>query len=446
MSARDDMRLAKRLMRLAKKHGATGVVCSVSSSMSEEVKVRDQHIEKFEISQMRGLGISVLVGKREANIVSERFDPSHSQRIVERVVAMAKAATKNPYVDGLASRELWPCDPSCLKEKEAVLELCDTSPPPTVKEMKTIALMLEEEALTYPGVTKSSGAGVSRRIGTDVMVTSEGFIVEKRGTSYSKSVSVIASKRDEMQPGGDYHSARHFADLRSNEDCARRAGESATMLLGAKPIATQAMPVIFDPRVSGRVLGWFFGAIGGRNVHFKSTFLLDKKDEQIFPEDVTITDDPHIPRKFGSRLYDAECVKTSRYELVRNGRLMMWVTSMESGLMLEIPSTGHASGKSNLLLSFGPVSREQLRGSVPTAFLVTGLLGHGPNIVTGDFSSGAEGLLIKNGEIIHPVNKVTIAGNLLDMWKTMQHGNDREEYGSVSCPSLLFDRMMVSGA
>ncbi|MEK7118281.1 MAG: TldD/PmbA family protein [Patescibacteria group bacterium] len=446
MSTRDDMRVAKRLMRLAKKYGATGVTCSVSSSTNEAIEVRDQCVEKFEATiGERQLGLSVLVGKREASIESECFGAQHCERLVERVVAMAKVATENPYA-AIAPRELWPCDPACLTEKEAFLERCDKNPPPRIGEMKALALELERSALHYPDVTKSSGASVSRGMGTSVFMTSEGFIAEHKGTSYTKSVSMIAARGSEMQSGGDYHSARHFADLRSNEECARRAGESAVMLLGAKPIATQVMPVIFDPRVAVRILGWFFGATNGRNVHFKSTFLLDKKYEQLFPDDVTITDDPHIPRKFGSRLYDAECVKTARHELVRNGRLMMWTTSMESGLMLGIPSSGHASGKSNLLLSFGSVTRAELCRSVPTAFLVTGLLGHGPNIATGDFSSGAEGLLLKDGEIIHPVNEVTIAGNLLDMWKTMRHGSDREEYGSVSCPSLLFDRMTVSGA
>ena len=445
MSTRDDIRLAKRMMRLAKARGATGVVCSVATSSYEAVEVRDGRQEKFDtVLGRRDLALSVLVGKREAHIGTTRLDPCYLDVLVEKVVEMAKAATENPYAV-MAGAELWPCDPSLLPEKEAVLELCDNSTPPSAKEMRALALDLEGRALSYPGVAKSAGASVSRSVGENILVTSEGFVAQNKRTRYSKGVSVIAVKGNEMNSGGDYHSARHFCDLRRNEICAALAGERAVMLLGGTPVPTEVMPVIFDSPVAARVLGWFFRGIGGSAVFFKSTFLADKKGEQVFPDDVTIVDDPHLPRMLGSQLYDDDCVRTARNELVSRGKLMMWVTSLESGMQLQIPSTGHAGGMSNLILLPGVRTREELVRSIERGFLVTGLLGHGPNMATGDLSSGAEGLLIENGTVTRPVAEVTVAGNLLDLWRTMQCASDTQEHGQVCTPSLLFDHMTVAG-
>ena len=207
------------------------------------------------------------------------------------------------------------------------------------------------------------------------------------------------------------------------------------------------MPVIFDREMSSSLIGALLWAIYGSSIYDKSSFLFEKLGEQIFRPGIVIVDNPFIPRGRRSRLYDQETVRSKRYHVIDNGVLTMYLTSIESGAKLGIPSTGHASGSSNVTLMRGTQTLEELIGSIDRGLLVTDLLGHGPNIATGDYSSGAAGMLIENGGVTRPVNEVTIAGNLLDMFRMLIPASDMsDDGGTVNAPTCLVGEMTVAGS
>ncbi|MFL6724367.1 MAG: TldD/PmbA family protein, partial [Sphingomicrobium sp.] len=285
--------------------------------------------------------------------------------------------------------------------------------------------------------------------------TSHGFTGGTRATGYSNSVSVVAGEGSAMQRDYAWHSARHFADLELPEDIGKRAGERAVARLDPVSIKAGAMPVLFDPRVATTLLGHFVGAISGSAIARQTSFLLDALQTQVFARGIAILDDPFRKRGLRSRAFDGEGLPVKPMELVADGVLTTWLADSAAARQLGIQPTGHAvrgvsgspgAGPANLHIAAGTRSREEMIAGITEGVLVTELIGQGVNGVTGDYSRGAAGFLISNGEIGPAVAEITIASNLRQMFATLEPASDLRFRRGIDSPTLLVPEMTVASA
>jgi len=336
-----------------------------------------------------------------------------------------------------------------------LLDLAD-SDEPTPAELREWALAAEDAARAVPGVTNSEGGGASASRSIWALATSHGFAGAYAATAYSLSASVLAGDAATgMERDYAYHAARKRAHLDSPEAIGRRAGERAVARRNPGRVASGPMPVVFDPRVGSSLLSHLTGAISGQAIARKTSFLLDALGTQVFASGVSICDDPHRPHGLRSRPFDGEGLPVSPVAIVENGMLETWLLDSGSARQLGLEPTGHASrgiggapgvSTSNLYLDGGKLPVETLIGDIAEGVYVTELIGMGVNGVTGDYSRGAAGFLIRNGEIAAPVAEFTIAGNLKDMLLAMTAANDlRFRYG-VNVPTLRIDGMTIASA
>jgi PmbA protein len=408
--------------------------------------VRLGELEHVDSSEGEQMALRLFVGRRSASVASSDFAEESLRALVERGMAMAAEAPEDPYA-GLAPDALLHAGPDAAIESVDTTEL-------DPERMRAMALAAENAGRVVPGVTNSSGGSAGSSAAVVALATSAGFSGAYASTGYSCSAGVIAGEGASMQRDFASHSARHFADLDGAEQIGRLAGERAVARVGPTPVKSGRLPVIFDPRVSGSLLGHFIGAITGSSIARKASFLQDKLGEQLFREDVAIVDDPLRVRGLRSRPFDAEGVRVARKELVSAGVLGSWIADSASARQLGIDPTGNAvrsggspgAGPSNLTLMPGKRSREDLLSAFPEAILVTELIGRGVNGVTGDYSRGAAGFLIRGGEIVAPVAGITIASNLIDMFATLEPGSDLELRRGIDAPTVLVPEMMVASA
>jgi PmbA protein len=359
---------------------------------------------------------------------------------------MARTAPEDDYC-GLADR-------AALAKTWPDLDLVDDAAPPGEKELLARALKAEEAAMAVKGVVNSEGGEASASLSLSALATSGGFAGAYAGTRHGVSVSVVASNDAGMERDYDFASAHHLADLPDPASIGRKAGENAARRLGPRKVASQATPVIFDPRVAGSLIGHFAAAINGQSVARGTSFLKDRMGQAIFPAGVRVIDDPLRKRGLRSRPFDGEGIAGAERALIDDGRLTTWLLDSASGRQLGLPSTGHASrgaggpphpGSSNLYLAPGRVTPERLIGDVKSGLYVTDLIGFGVNGVTGDYSRGAAGFWIENGELAYPVSELTIAGNLLDMFRRLTAANDLHFKYGTDAPTLRVDGMTVAG-
>jgi len=326
---------------------------------------------------------------------------------------------------------------------------------PDPAELRTRALEAENAALSVPGITNSSGCGASASASTVALATSGGFAGAYRASGHGCSAAVIAGEGGTMQRDHAWHSARHLQDLESAEAIGLRAGMRAVARLNPGKPKPGKYPVIFDPRVSSTLLGHFAGAISGAAIARKTSFLQDLLRANIFASGVTIVDDPLRRRGLRSRPFDGEGLAVSRQELVSDGVLNGWIAESASARQLGVAPTGHASrgvggapgvAPTNLYMAPGGLSPAELMEDVRDGFYVTELIGMGVNGVTGDYSRGAGGYWIENGQLTYPVSEVTIAGNLKDMYKHLTPASDLVFRYGTDAPTLRVDGMTVAGA
>jgi PmbA protein len=305
------------------------------------------------------------------------------------------------------------------------------------------------------GVTNSSGAGASASASTIALATSAGFSGAYRTSGHGCSAAVVAGEGTAMQRDYAAHSARHLEDLESPAETGRTAGERAVARLNPSRPKPGKYAILFDPRVSLTLLSHFVGAISGSSIARKTSFLQDKLGAQVFGPGVTIVDDPLRPRGLRSRPFDGEGVRVSRQELVSSGVLNQWIAESASARQLGIEPTGHAArgvggapsaSPSNLYMEAGKRTRNELLGAFPEAVLIIELIGQGVNPVTGDYSRGAVGFMVRDGEIAEPVSEITIASNLLDMFATLEPASDLEFRRGIDAPTLLIPEMTVGAA
>ena len=446
-SPEDARRIAKSLVERGIAAGASEADALYVGDRSSSVQVRLGELEDISRSEGEGIGLRLFVGQQSATVASSDLSDEALSALVERCLAMAREAPEDPYA-GLAPNEL-------LQTGELPpLDSADTADPDPA-ELRARALEAENAALGVAGVTNSSGASASSSASTLALATSGGFSGAYRTSGYGSSAVVVAGEGASMQRDYAAHSVRYLEDLESAAETGRSAGERAVARLNPSRPKPGKYPVLFDPRVSLTLLSHFAGAIAAAAIARKTSFLLDRLGEQVFAPGVTIIDDPLRRRGLRSRPFDAEGVRVSRRELVRDGILASLMAESASARQLGIEPTGHAArgvggapsaSPSNFFMEAGTRSREDLLGAFPEAVLVIELIGHGVNPVTGDYSRGAVGFMVRGGEIAEPVAEITIASNLIDMFSSLEPGSDLEFRRGIDAPTILVPEMTVAAA
>jgi PmbA protein len=437
--------LASRLVAAARRVGASEADAVAVRSVSLSVQVRDGAVEESQRSEGDDVGLRVLVGRKQASVSTNDIKGDGVDALAERVVAMARAAPDDEFA-GLA-------DPALLAKNFPDLDLLDPDMP-GVDVLEQRAQAAEAAALAVTGVTKSDGASASSGIGGMVLVTSSGFRGATLGSRHSISMSAIAGEGTGMEGDYDFSSTLHAADLDRAEDIGRKAGERAVKRLNPRKVATRKVPVIFDPRISGSLVGHVASAANGAAIARKTSFLREKLGEAILAPGIDIVDDPLRRRGQRSHAFDAEGVVTSKLHLVENGVLKTWLLDCATARELGLKTTGHAQrgvssvpspGPTNLYLAPGSKSPDALIAEIEDGFYITDLIGMGVNLVTGDYSRGAAGFWIENGERTYPVSEVTIAGHLTEMFASLTPANDLAFRYGTNAPTLRVEGLTVAG-
>ena len=438
---------AQSLVERATAAGADAADALYVGERSSSVQVRLGELEQVNRSEGEEIGLRLFLGRRSATVASSDLADEALAALVERALAMAAAAPEDEFA-GLAPDE--------LLHRGACPSLdSDDGRDPDPASLRALALAAEQSARAVPGVTNSNGGSASASASTVALATSAGFAGAYRATGYSCSAGVVAGTGAGMQRDHAWHSARHLEDLDEAEAIGRLAGTRAVARLNPTRPKPGRMAVLFDPRVASTLLGHFAGAISGSAVARKSSFLQDRLGSAVFGAGVTIVDDPLRRRGLRSRPFDGEGLRVERTELVSGGVLTGWIAESASARQLGIRPTGHAArgaggapgaSPSNLYMAAGPRSRDELLAAFPEAILVTELIGQGVNAVTGDYSRGAAGFLVRDGAIAGPVAEITIASNLIDMFATLEPGSDLELRRGIDAPTLLVPEMTVGAA
>jgi PmbA protein len=430
----------------ARAAGADAADAIYAAEASSAVQVRMGALEDVGRSESAELGLRVFVGDRSASVSTSDLSAEALATLVERAVAMARLAPEDPCA-GLA-----PAD-RLMKGAPPQLDLDDGGDPePDV--LKALALRVEDAARAVDGVSISDGAAASASRTSIAIATSHGFASGYGVSGYSLSASMLAGEGGAMQRDWASHSARHQVLLEAPELVGTRAGERTVARLGAGRIDSGAMPVVFDPRVSNGLVGHLIGAIAGASIARRTSFLLDALGTRIFAPGVVIADDPHRPRGLRSRPFDGEGLPVSPSRIVDDGVLSTWLLDSASARQLGLEPTGHAArgvggapgvSTSNVAMLGGSTPRDTLIGEIDRGVYVIELIGQGVNGITGDYSRGAVGFLIENGELTRPVAEFTIAGNLRAMFANLTPASDLEYRHGINAPTVRVDGMTVAG-
>lgn len=410
--------------------------------------MREGALEQAERSEGIDIGLRVFVGQRQACVSSSDTKPATLAQMAERAVAMAKEAPEDPYA-GLA-------DPSQLTKntQTETLELFDPSDEPDPAALQEDATRAEAAALRNAGISQvqSASAGYGRR--RIHLAATNGFSAGYARSDRGLSCVAISGTGAGMERDYDYDSRVFQADLRDAEEIGRIAAERAVERIGAKKPKTGAYPVLFDERVASALIGSLLQATNGMMIARGSSWLRDAVGEQVLPDGLSIIEDPHRARVTGSRLFDAEGLATSRRAIVENGVLTGWTLDLATARQLGMQSTANAArgtgappspSLTNVSLTQGHQTREDLIREMGTGLLVTSMIGSTINPNTGDYSRGAAGFWVENGEITYPVNECTVAGNLRDMLRTIIPANDARMHLSRVVPSLLVSGLTLAG-
>lgn len=430
------------LVDAAKAAGADAADAVAVRGRSSSVSVRLGKVESTNASEGDDMALRVFVGQRVASVsATASSDP---KELATRAVAMARVSPEDPY-QGLA-------DTALLAKSVRDLDLFD----PTVlsaAELREAALEAETAALAVKGVTNSSGSGASFGLGGLVLATSDGFLGHYVGSRFSRSVSVIAGEGTGMERDYEFSSRLHFADLDPAAEIGVKAGERAVRRLNPRKAKTGSVDVIFDPRVARGIAGHLVGAINGASVARKTSFLRDRMGQQVAAAAITAIDEPLKVRGQASRPFDGEGVEGGTLTMVENGVLKHWFLSTSAARELGLVTNGRGSrsgssvspSATNFAVEPGDRSPQDLMRSIKTGFYVTEVFGQGVNMVTGEYSRGASGFWIEDGELAYPVSEVTIASNLKDMFLRMVPANDLDRNFGTAAPTLLVEGMTLAG-
>jgi len=418
--------------------GADTSEVSASIHNSVNVNVRLGGIETLEHSRDRGLGISVYINDSKGHASSADLREDSIRLCVEKAIDIARF-TQADKCNGLA-----PADRMCTHFPD--LDLWHPQPL-DVKAITERALACEAAGLDCPDIANSDGASASASYGLNVYANSNGFVGRRDGTRYGQSCVLIAGEGDAMQRDYWYDTQRKYSELEDAEKTGRKAAQRTVRRLGARKIATCEVPVLFAPEVAKGIVGHLLGAIAGGALYRKASFLQDTAGQQLFPEWMQMSELPFIKRGPGSAAFDAEGVATAERDIISDGVLTGYVLGSYSARRLGLETTGNAGGVHNLQVGPGRYSEKEMLQLLGTGLLVTEVMGQGVSIVTGDYSRGAGGFWVENGEIQHPVDEVTIAGHLKDMFMGVAAiGNDIDKRSNILVGSMLLDKMTVAGS
>jgi PmbA protein len=441
-----DANLLADLIKWAKAAGADAADALYVHGESITVAQRLGKREKLESSEGRDLGLRVFVGKRQAFVSSTDFAPASLRILARRCVDMAKAVPEDPMC-GIAPEEL-------LARKWPDLDL-DDKRSSSAEELLALAAEVEDEARAVKGVTNSEGAEGSWGRTAIMLAASNGFVGGYSRSGYSLSVSVLAGEGTGMERDYEWSSAVYFKDLMSPAQIGRNAGNYVVARLNPRKARNARVPVVYDRRVSGGLVGHLAGAINGRSVARGTSFLKDSMGKKVFASGIRIVDNPHRPRGQGSKPFDAEGLPTRRYDVIEDGVLTTWLLDLAAARQLNLTPTGHASrgtsgppapSTSNLYLEKGKQTPTEMIAEIKHGLFITDLIGFGVNGVTGDYSRGASGFWIENGKLAWPVSGITVAGNLKDMFLAMTPANDLEFKGATNAPTVRIEGMTVAGS
>jgi len=437
--------LAERLVSAARRAGADQADALAVRAVSLSIEVRDGAVEESQRSEGDDLGLRVIVGHKQAVVSTNDLTSSGFDALAERAVAMARAAPEDRFA-GLA-------DSAQLAHELPALDLIDPDMP-GVDVLEARAREAEAAGLAVAGVTKSGGASASAGIGGMVLVTSHGFRGATIASRHGIAMTAIAGDGTAMERDYDYSSTLHASDLENAQTIGRRAGERAVKRLNPRKVATRRVPVVFDSRISGSLVSHLASAANGASIARQTSFLREKLGEKIFASSIDIVDDPLRPRGLRSRPFDAEGVAGRRRMLVEDGVLKTWILDCATARELDLETTGHAQrgvsstpspSASNLHLVAGSKTPDQLIGEIEDGFYITDMIGMGVNLVTGDYSRGASGFWIENGERTYAVSEVTIAGHLSEIFAGLVPANDLVFRYGTNAPTLRVEGMTVAG-
>lgn len=431
----------------ALKGGATDAECTVSDGAEFEVGVRLREVESLKEAGSRGAGIRVLAGQRGGSSYTSDFSQEGIEKMVAAALELAKITSEDPHA-GL---------PEECGKFSGDLKLYDEAVAAMETEWKIAqALAAEASALaTDPRVTNSKGASFESHLGTRAFANSRGFVGSYRTSSCGLAVQPVATENGSTERDYWYTSARTVAGLESAELVGRKAAERAVRRLNPRKVATQKAPIIFEPRTARALLGELFDALSGSSIYRQASFLTGKLGEKIASEELTIVDDSTMPGLFGSAPFDDEGVAARRTIVIERGVLKNYLLNAYTARKLGLKTTGNASrglsgnagvGPGNFYIEAGRETPEQMIAGLRSGLYVTELIGASANTVTGDYSSGAAGLWIENGELAYPVSEITVAGNLKQMMLDLERAaSDLEFRGSIAAPTILIREMTISG-
>ncbi len=430
--------VVERALALARSSGATAAEAGVGVSTGLSVTVRLGEVETLEYQRDRSLGVTVYSGNRKGSASTANLTPAAVEETVAKAISIASFTADDEFA-GLPDAE----------RMAGRLPDLDLSHPWSLEAQEAVALAKRCEAAGLgfdPRIRNSEGASVSTHRRLRVFGNSHGFIGGYPSTSHSVSCVVVGQDGGDMQRDYWYSAARDWRKLEDIESVGRRAAEKAVQRLGAGKLSTRKAPVLFAPELARGLIGHFTGAIGGASQYRRTSFLLDAKGSQVFPEWMSLAERPHLPGALGSAPFDGEGVATHDRELVVEGRLTGYLLDSYSARKLGLVTTGNAGGVHNLVVQGRMLDPKTLLGRLGTGLLVTEMMGQGVNAVTGDYSRGASGFWVENGELARPVHEITVAGNLREMFLGIDAlGDDVDRRGAIHCGSLLVAEMTIAG-
>ncbi len=432
------IRIIDSVLTQAKAMGASTAEADVGAGAGLSANVRKGEIDKLEYERDKGLGITVYIDGQKGNSSTSDFSEAALKDAVQAAVNIARYASRDECA-GLVEPEL-------MAKEVPDLDLYH---PWSISPEAAINMAIECEQAAFAcdkRISNSDGSVVSTYSGINLYGNSNGFIDGWKWSSHTIDCTVIAEDKNGMQRDGWYSKTRDFNELESISAISKEAARRTVSRLGARKLSTRQIPVIFEAPVASGIFSAFITAISGGSLYRRASFLLDKKGEQVFADHINIREQPHIKKALGSAPFDNDGVATRDRDIIKDGILQDYVLSGYSARKLGLQTTGNAGGVHNLVIETGPDDLDKMVKAMGTGLLITDMIGFGVNQVTGDYSRGASGFWVENGELVYPVEEITVAGNLIDMYKNIiSIGNDVDPRGNVLTGSVMIDGLTVAG-
>ncbi len=420
---------------LAKKKGATDSSVVVNNSISETVNFRNKKLDESNRSDNLAIGITTYIGKKRSSISSSNLLKENLDILIEKCIETTKNTPEDEF-NSLPDKDL-------LAKEVKDLNLYDEAHINNENKIEYLK-RLEISASTNKKIVNTESSFTEDK-SNFILANSDGFCEGYKDSSFVASSVTVAKDEKSMERDYEYTSKCHLNDIKNAEVLGKLAAEQTIRKLSPKKIGSEKIPLIFDKRIAKGILGTFANAIMSSAISRGTSFLKDKINQKIFSDKINIIDKPDILKGLGSRSFDSEGVKTETLKLVEQGVLKDYLIDTYNGKKLNKRSNGRCGGTSNLYFENGSISYKDLLNSHSKCLYITETIGHGSNIVTGDYSVGATGFLIQNGEFKHPINEITIAGNFKDMFQNITLANDLEFEYSTNSPTMLIEGMVVAG-